>query len=458
MNFKPGDHIREELIVKRYEEQKTGHILLELVEFPDQLIRITEDGNFLYAVKKNLIPPDQLKVTFERQEIEEAGNEMCPDYLRPYLKKAFMLKSDEGIHFYDDQLMLVGTLATSNTEPPAPKVIDLEDSGDLAIPEEPEKLLKDHEVGDALGESFRGECIEGKEGYRLKKEDTLFMMDSDYKITDKLTLETPILDQFVEPKVESNPPPAEASPKKVKKKVKTTKKEKTTPPETVTLSPDEITALIMGKYKQILEDHQIQADYFVGKKLSRENQTRFLSVYNGDIFQLNEETATAEGELPTFESDGGLSHLKAALVHELYIHSTLAGRSRGDADMAEGGRNMKSMLTLMINLRATGNGPPDEEISPKEQKALIKYFGERANIYTDKTDVIDRIYHKIQYDMKKELLVQSGQRITTATFKALLVYKLYENTNRLDRGNGVSIIRIVRDIMDYQGEPFGESS
>jgi len=40
--------------------------------------------------------------------------------------------------------------------------------------------------------------------------------------------------------------------------------------------------------------------------------------------------------------------------------------------------------------------------------------------------------------------------ISIDKFKAILIYKIYENTNRMDREDGISMICITRDIIDFR--------
>jgi hypothetical protein len=80
------------------------------------------------------------------------------------------------------------------------------------------------------------------------------------------------------------------------------------------------------------------------------------------------------------------------------------------------------------------------------QKKRVEFFAERAAIYTDKAEIIKRIYLKARrtiYKEYKELWLSKED----VRFNAILICKLYENTTRLDRGCGVTMMRLTRDII-----------
>jgi hypothetical protein len=139
------------------------------------------------------------------------------------------------------------------------------------------------------------------------------------------------------------------------------------------------------------------------------------------------------------ESERGFNLFKAALIHELYIKSTVIGR----------GENMTDFLTLIAATQPNGTtGELQDSLSLEEQKNLVKFFKNRAHVYTDKTDTITRVYLQIRSSVfdQYEKLSSSKEKVR---FNALLICKLYEQTTRLDRGNGITMIRLSRDLLEY---------
>ena len=217
------------------------------------------------------------------------------------------------------------------------------------------------------------------------------------------------------------------------------------------LTQEAIVDIIIGKFKYALNAFHIKADYFVQEKLGPLNAERFLRVYKGKIDKLNKETEEGFKSGDYQQICGGLNTLKASLIHELYINSTLAGRSFGEEEGTEPGRNMKGLLTFQNLLKKDGTlNEKERDLSKLEQKNFIDFFGRLESRYMDKKDVIVRVYQKIKYDFGKGLLTFKKEKISFDKFKAIMIYKLYENTNRLDRGNGISMIGLVKDIFDIK--------
>ena len=142
-------------------------------------------------------------------------------------------------------------------------------------------------------------------------------------------------------------------------------------------------------------------------------------------------------------SESGFNLFKAALIHELYIKSTVAGR----------GEDMKNFLTLIAATQPDGTAEElRDNLSLEEQKNMMKFFKERAYVYTDKTDTITRVYVQVRSSVfdQYEKLSSSEEKVR---FNALLISKLYKLTTRLDRGNGITMIRLTRDLLDW---PFND--
>jgi hypothetical protein len=208
------------------------------------------------------------------------------------------------------------------------------------------------------------------------------------------------------------------------------------------LSIEEIVTNVIKIFETGLDTYNIDADYFKETALGPGNREILIRAYQGDLEGLNDDTREAASlgkivKLP--ESESGFNLFKAALIHELYIKSTVTGR----------GENMKDLLTLVAATQPDGTAEElQDSLSLEEQKPMVKFFKNRAHVYTDKTDTITRVYLQVRssiFDQYKELS-SSKEKVQ---FNALLIGKLYELTTRLDRGNGITMIRLTRDLLEY---------
>ena len=188
-----------------------------------------------------------------------------------------------------------------------------------------------------------------------------------------------------------------------------------------------------------LEKYGISADFFKETVLGPGNRDIMACVYQGDLTQLNDDTreASAQGKT-TALTEKGFALLKAALVHELYIKSTVSGR----------GDNMKYFLTYIAAARPDGTlGNFEDNISLEDQKKTVEFFRSLADSYPDKTEIIMRVYRHLKVNVFDEYdeLREEGKKVR---FNAYLIMKLYQQTNRLDRGDGITMIRLCRDLME----------
>ncbi len=204
--------------------------------------------------------------------------------------------------------------------------------------------------------------------------------------------------------------------------------------------------LIIDRFRHAVNLHGIRADYFFENRLCKDWIERWERLWNGDLSPLFEDTLEfLPGKDLRTRDIGGLGTLKAALVHELYVNSTLAGRSHGETE-SESGRNMLNLLLFVCQLNNKGEledvGAP---LSDEEQMKLINSFQVLGEKIEDKRWMIQRVHQKIVFDFKRG---RAWPEITTvAAVKSALIFKLYENTNRLDRGDGTDMVRIVRNLL-----------
>jgi len=201
---------------------------------------------------------------------------------------------------------------------------------------------------------------------------------------------------------------------------------------------------VVKEFDAALKKHKISADFFRESVLIPSHREILLKAFSGNLMELNDDTreATINGTL-TIINESGFEFFKAVMVHELYIKSTLAGR----------GNNIKYFLSHILALKPDGTlGDLLSNIPSDPQKKMVDYFGERAEVYTDKTEMIKRIHRQVRstiFEQYREIWLSKEN----VRFDAFLISKLYEHTTRLDRGDGITMIRLSRDIMLYEQNP-----
>jgi hypothetical protein len=246
--------------------------------------------------------------------------------------------------------------------------------------------------------------------------DYLYLLDAEHQVTNRMRL--------------SYSHPVEAvAPEQVIKKA---------PPKQLPVK--QIVANVVKSFEAGLKKCQVSADYFRESVLSPANREVLIRAYNGDLSNLNDDTREAAGRgVTVILQDKGLTLFKAVLVHELYIKSTLSGR----------GNNMNYLLSHVIATEPDGTlvDVPDAA-SLEVRKEMVEYFGGRGNVYKDKAEIINRVYRHFCFNIFDEFdeCIRNGEKIL---FSAYMIMKLYQQTSRLDRGDGITMIRLTRDIMDY---------
>ncbi len=286
------------------------------------------------------------------------------------------------------------------------------------------------EQGDILPARLRSLCeaeIGHSYGSRIVLGDYLYQLDPGFKVLQKMKI------SYMDEGGNKGPEPTSPEP------VETAAPEKE-------LSIEDIVNNVVKVFETALDTYNIQADYFKETALGPGNREILFRAYHGDLEGLNDDTREAASlgkivKLP--ESESGFNLFKAALIHELYIKSTVPGR----------GENMNDFLTLIAATQPDGTAEElQDSLSFEEQKNMVKFFKDRAHVYTDKTDTITRVYLQVRGSIfeQYEKLSSSKEKVR---FNALLICKIYEQTTRLDRGNGITMIRLTRDLLDY---PFNE--
>ncbi|MCK4766483.1 MAG: hypothetical protein KAW12_30085 [Candidatus Aminicenantes bacterium] len=280
--------------------------------------------------------------------------------------------------------------------------------------------------GDLLPEHLRGRCEVdlGSGGYRIRIGSSIYVLDEKYHVVVKMTQTPDAIDDA---------PPGGSGASAGKKEA---------PKQDTGHPPEKIVASVLKKFEISLKADNISADLFIEQTMGRENIPVLVMVYQGNLTGLNADTqAAAKERKPTKLKKGGISLLKAALVHELYMKST--SRARGE--------NMKEFLTHIIS--PWKKGAPltntEEDLSSAEQGNLLSLVGRRGGVYRDIGSVLQRVYGEMKDSIFSKY--RQGQQQGKTLFKAFLIDRLYEITSRPEKSNGVSLISLIRDIMDFQG-------
>jgi hypothetical protein len=282
------------------------------------------------------------------------------------------------------------------------------------------------EPGDILPSHLRRQCeaeIGSNYGSRLILGDYLYLLDAYFTVTRKMKI------AYVDETAAASAPAA-TNPGKRKA-------------AEAGLPVEQVVNNMVKNFISALQKFNVNADYFKEAVLGPANREILIRAYNGDLSKLNDDTreALSQGKATVLKKEeAGFALFKAVLIHELYIKSTVAGR----------GNNMNYFLTYIEAARPDGTvGALQEDIPLEDQERIVEFFGERGDVYSDKTEIIKRIYRRVRrtiFEEYKELWL-SKQDIR---FNALLIARLYEHTTRLDRGDGLTMIQLTRDIIRYR--------
>lgn len=493
MQFNMGSAIPDELILKRYQDED-GEIFLEIVGMDSVYIRVTKDNRYYYKIEKSAMEDEELTLlddytddpptitpgaelpiseqptsvqqvitqeildqhkknrdpkedsnldgteTFDlllypdeqidEDKIEFNEGQKLPKHLRTqcspndyggytlhYNKFLYMLNRNYRVEIKSpdtrySHVLEAEPLISDHSQAVESGAADSADSPFL-LEENMETDEKELQSGDYLPFHFRDDCEEDigpGGGKRLTIGHFLYFLDDDFKVIQKMKISS-MADDF------SAPQPAPRQ-----------------------LSTKEVTTNLVNTFKFALERYSISADYFKESVLGPANRDILVIAFKGDLSNLNDDTREAAGQGKNMElQENGFTFLKAVIIHELYIKSTLSGR----------GDKMKFFLTHISAVEPDGTlTTVDEKVTPEQMDRLIEFFKERAEIYEDKTDIILRIYRQIKKTIQSDFhkVNTNGEKVR---FDAFLVTRLYENTTRLDRGDGTTMIRMVYSILKY---------
>jgi hypothetical protein len=484
MDYKAGSHIPEKEVLRRYKDED-GEIFLEVRGAENVYYRVTAVNQVYYKIDKalmeeedleliddfseapqgydsepvielsefetsdsfieigpemlveeegaplNLVNPEPHEDDIELAELEEG--QVVPLYLRPLCKKtaykgyslrynkfvymldkeyciemktpdsmaSYMLGVEDKIHARHSTVPPIEKPAApvtpvTSTAPVSPHQVTESSAGQSA------GIKEEFETGDFLPLSLRERCemdIATGAG-RVIIGSYLYLLDANYAITTRMKLA-----HSAGETASSTPAPGRA-PKKL-------------------LPVEEIVDNLVKHFEIALDKYNISAGFFKDNVLGPKYRKTLIRMYNGDLTELSDDTreAAAQGKLTVLDNEKGFTLLRAAILHELYIKSTLVGR----------GGNMKYYVTYICSIWPDGRISEFQgEIPLKKQQDLLEFFGSRASV---------SIFEDYQTIRK------IGGKVS---FNAFLIGKLYEHTTRLDRGDGITMIRLSRDIMDYR--------
>jgi hypothetical protein len=490
-----GTAIPDELIIKRYKDED-GEIFLEIIGMDDVYVRATPDNRYYYKIEKSAMQDEELtlvndysvprpdsmpeEIPFSEQptavhrvitqeDLNRNRKEETHDPLEdsnldgtetfdsnvhhkdrheegeptewqegqtiPAHLKSQCTPNDYGgftFRFNKFLYMLDGNYKVEIKTPDTNygHVLEAEphvhEPASSSAPYAPPSPFQDREngngelqKGDILPFHYRDRCEEDigpGGGIRVSIGSYLYFLDENFKVIQKMKISS-MEDDFSSP---LETPQAQPAPKQ--------------------LSTVEVIENLVNTFQFALQRYHIAADYFKESVLGPGNRDTLILSFKGDLSHLNDDTreAAAQGKNLVLQ-ENGFTFMKAVIIHELYIKSTLSGR----------GDNMAPFLTHAAAAEPDGTlGPAQENVPLENIESLMTFFKNRAEIYEDKADIILRIHRQIGKSIAGEYnqLISGGEKIR---FDAFLITKLYEHTTRMDRGDGITMIRLVYSILKF---------
>lgn len=466
MDYKTGDKIPDSEILRRLQDED-GAFYLELRGEKEHLFRVGSSNSLFFKLEKagelmkrlkviddfrpfgdiseevkeeepDIEPSDEItlkidvaKLQKKLEEITFKEGQKIPDGLKSQCKRneygGYSLEYNKFLYVLDSEFRVeikkaaVPAAATDFTLEAETLVPQPEPTG--AAEGAGMKNKSSLEKGDLLPEKLRSQCdldLGAGGGYRIEIDSTLYLLDEDYRVVARMS----------QAAHEFEIPPAAVHVEESDSK----KQEPKHPPEKIVDS-------VLKKFRIALKFDKIDASLFMEKTLAESNKPVLLKVFHGDLSELNEDTKTSAGSGRITKVDkGGISLLKAAILHELYLNSTYRGR----------GHHVIEFLSHIISpWKDAVLTISQKDLSLMEHEKLIDFLNKRSAAYTDIGEIIYQIYSEIKGDIYDGYLDVRKEGRTL--FKAFLIDKLYLMISRPDKGDGVSLISLTRDIMDFSG-------
>ncbi|MCK5057898.1 MAG: hypothetical protein KAT34_14670 [Candidatus Aminicenantes bacterium] len=470
MKYKTGDKIPAEEMLTRLQDED-GAVFLELRGDRNHLVRVGDNDSLFFRVEKTaelmrklrvvedyrrvedytgdlrkevepeIEPSDEITLKIDVAKLQKKLDEITfeegkkiPDGLKSQCKKStyggYSLEYNNFFYVLDADfrveikkpVILAGDNYTLEAEEPVPAV---QQNESIIEPDIRKKVSLDK--GDVLPNHLRSRCevdLSAGSGFRIEIGSSLYILDEDYRVVVKMSQSS----QAAEVPSPVVPP--------VQEEVK--KPNSPHPPEKIVDS-------VLKKFKIALKVDKINAELFEEKNLTTGNKPVLIKVYQGDLSELNEDTKASanRGRVAKLE-EGSISLLKAALIHELYLKSTFRGR----------GEQMVEFLTHIISpWQDAALTITQADLSLSEQEKLVDFLNKQSEVYSDIGDILYRVYTEIKGNIHDEYDVVKKEGKTL--FKAFLVDKLYQMISRPEKGDGISLIYLSRDIMDFQAHGAG---
>lgn len=462
MDYKTGDKIPESEILRRLQDED-GAFYLELRGETDQLFRVGPSNSLFFKLEKtgdlmqrlkviddfrpfgdieeevkeedpDIEPSDEItlkidlaKVRKKLEEITFDEGQKIPDGLKSKCKQneygGYSLEYNKYLYVLDSEFRVEIKKAAGPVSPNL--TLDAESrgthkpAGEAGLPEMKRKTTL--EKGDLLPEHLRSRCdadLSSGGGFRIEIDGTIYLLDKDYRVEIKMSQTSPAFG------ISTDSMQIEESDSK--------KQESRHSPETIVDS-------VLKKFRIAVKFDKIDASLFIEKTLAESNKPVLLKIFHGDLSELNEDTkASASSGRITRVDKGGISLLKAAMLHELYLNSTYRGR---------GQRAIEFLSHIISPWKDASLTISQKDLSLMEHEGLIDLLNKRSAVYTDIGEIIYQTYSEIKGAVYEEYIDVRKEGKTL--FKAFLIDKLYLVISRPDKGDGISLISLCRDIMDF---------
>lgn len=473
--FKPGNVIHESLVHRKYRDVDNGEVFVSLFGVENRIFRVDSSNRFIYDTPFDSSKMPELILMEERRRsfgkgddasMEEQESGALDVNLRPYLKTAYILKNSDGIAVYDEDYQLLGTLEVDaeelHEEPVAEEPVD---EYEAEAEPEPEAVEEDKEekTSQYLDPDLKFDVNFGGHLYAMKHEDGFYTL---LKKSGRVVFEYYSDDKFIGvdksasylvfsgsdgvsygKKLDGSmvydieAQDTSASRDEVKKDETQHLQEPAAEPVEIKLSQNQIVDGLVKAVTKSVNKNGIEAEYYITERLSE--KTRLLNVMGGNLGVLNDETSEAASNGAPVNHKAGYSLLKAALLHELFINTTLGGRG------GHRSRIMRQFILELILITERGRFEQDKSvITGDNQKRVLNWLMEFRKTFTDKREVIESLINRLMDDDELKKISHQKDYMNTSMFKALVISKVYEYTTRLDRGNGLAIIALSRAVMD----------
>ena len=470
MNYKTGDKIPVEEMLTRLQDED-GSVFVELRKDKNHLYRLGDGDSYYFKVGKTadlmrkltvvedyrrvedytgdlkqevdpeIEPSDEITLKIDLAKLQKKLDEITfkegqkiPDGLKSECKKStyggysleykkffYVLDADYRVEI-KKPIAPAGDKYTLEAEELVPAIQQKDTISELDI-----RKKASLDKGDLLPGHLRSRCevdLSAGRGFRIEIGGSVYILDEDYRVIVKMS--------------QSSQAAEAPSPVVPTAQVEIKKPDSSHPPEKIVDS-------VLKKFKISIKVDKINAELFEEKNLASGNKPVLIDVFQGDLSNLNEDTkVSANRGRITKLGKGGIPLLKAALVHELYLKSTFRGR----------GERMIEFLTHIISpWKDSAMSITQADLSLSNQEELVGLLKKQSEVHADIGEILYRVYTEIKGNIHDEYDVIKKEGRTL--FKAFLIDKLYQMISRPDKGDGISLICLSKDIMDFRSHGAG---